>query len=203
MDYADRSINVYLKNLGSRKPTPGGGSSAALIGAIGCGLLSMVANFTLSAKGANGYKNRAKKALKKSEYLRQRFTLLIDKDIQAYEKLSEAFRRYDANDTRLQSRLKKAIMPPSMICDYAYRAAKLALEISYIGKKNILSDIIVAIYALDAAFEAGFINIKVNLEYIKNKGYAVEKTRGYTSIQRDMKTLKTQTLSKANERMIA
>jgi formiminotetrahydrofolate cyclodeaminase len=201
MEYINKSIKNYLIKLAAKKPVPGGGSTAALIGALGCGLVSMVANFTLSDKGFNGYKPRAKKVLKKSEHLREKLTRLVDMDIKAYEKLSAAMRKYNPDSIKLQSAVKGAIITPCRICDCAHRAAAIALEASYIGKKNILSDIIAAIHALDTAFEIGFINIMVNLKYLKDKKYAAEKNQKYLSLQIDMKNLKTQILSKAVERM--
>ena len=70
-------IKYYTDKLAAKTPAPGGGSVAAMLGVLGCGLLSMVANFTLVKKGFNGYKERAKKALKESESLRQKLTELI------------------------------------------------------------------------------------------------------------------------------
>ena len=201
MDYINKSIKSYLIQLAAKKPVPGGGSTAALIGALGCGLVSMVANFTLSDKGFNGYKARAKKVLKKSECLREKLTCLVDMDIKAYDKLSAAMRKHNQNAIRLQSAIKGAIITPCKICDCVHGAAEIALEASYIGKKNILSDIIAAIYALDAAFEIGFTNIMVNLKYLKDKKYAADKNQKYLSLQIGMKNLKTQILSKAAERM--
>ena len=61
MKYVDKSVKCYIDKLSAKTPAPGGGSVAALLGALGCGLLSMVANFTLAGKGFNGYKDRAKK----------------------------------------------------------------------------------------------------------------------------------------------
>ncbi len=202
MDYINKSIKGYLVELAAKKPVPGGGSTAALMGALGCGLVSMVANFTLSDKGFNGYKARAKKVLKKSECLREKLAVLIDKDIRAYGRLSIAFKKFNLSAIKLQSAVKGAIITPCKICDCVHDAAEIALEASYIGKKNILSDIQAAIYALDAAFEAGFINIRVNLKYLKDKEYAAEKNQKYAALQIDMKNIKTQILSKTSERMI-
>ena len=89
MKYQDKSLKYFIDTLAAKTPTPGGGSVAATLGALGCGLLCMVANYTLSSKGFNGYKERAQKALKKSDDLRKKLTDLIDKDIIAYEALSK------------------------------------------------------------------------------------------------------------------
>jgi len=44
--YIDKSLNKYLEDLASKKPSPGGGSSAALTGAMGAGLINMVLHFS-------------------------------------------------------------------------------------------------------------------------------------------------------------
>ena len=203
MKYADKSIRCYLDCLAEKNSVPGGGSSSALMGSLGCGLLSMVANFTLSDKGFNGYKERAKKALKESEHLRKRFTLLIDEDAEAYKRLSIAFKKHKQNISNLQAALKAAIIPPSRVCDYSYKAATVALELSYVGKKAILPDVIAAIHGLDAAFEAGFVNIDINLRHIKDKAYIRNKKQAYTFLQKDMKHIKSKILSVVRERMNA
>jgi methenyltetrahydrofolate cyclohydrolase len=201
MDYADKSLKYYLACLAEKTTVPGGGSACALVGSLGCGLLSMVANFTLSDKGFNGYKERSKKVLKVSEYLRKKFMLIIDEDAKAYKRLSIAFKKNAKNSPAFQKALKSAIVSPSRVCDYSYKAAIAALELSYIGKKAILSDVISAIHNLDAAFESGLVNIYVNIRYVKNKTYASNKADKYKSLQRDMKQIKNKVLSITQERM--
>ena len=201
MKLVDKSIRYYSDRLAAKTPTPGGGSTAALIGVLGCGLLSMVANFTLAGKGFNGYKERSQKALKKSENIRKKLTDLIDKDVKAYENLSKALKRHKDNIVSLQPALKRAITPPSNVCNYVYKAATVALELAYVGNKNILSDVIVAIYTLDAAFESALANININLEHLRDKKYVISNTEKYRTLQREMKKLKTHILSKAQERM--
>ena len=202
MKYADKTIKAFSEALASKAPAPGGGSVAAIMGILGCGLLSMVANITLAGKGFNGYKERATKALKKSKELRKKLTELIDKDIKAYENLSNALKRNKKRPINLQPALKRAITPPTKICDCVYSAATLALELAYVGSKYILSDVNVAIFTLDAAFESALMNINENLKNVRDKKYIVNKKHRYTGfLHRDMKRIKTQVLSKTRERM--
>jgi methenyltetrahydrofolate cyclohydrolase len=203
MSYLDKSLKSYLDSLAGKAAVPGGGSASALVGSLGCGLLSMVANFTLSDKGFNGYKERSKKALKMSEYLRKKFMLIIDEDAKVYKRLSIAFKKNAKNSSVFQRALKAAIVSPSRVCDYSYKAAMAALELSYVGKKAILSDVVSAIHNLDAAFESGLVNIYVNIRYVKNKTYASNKADKYKSLQRDMKQIKNKVLSITQERMNA
>ena len=203
MKYVDRSIRCYLNCLAEKTSIPGGGSASALMGSLGCGLLSMVANFTLSKGGFNGYKERAKKALKKSESFRKIFINIIDEDTESYRRLSAAFKKCAKDSDKVQKALKAAIKPPSKVCDYSYKAALIALELSYVGKKTILADVVAATHSLDAAFEAGRANIDVNLGYVRNKAYVSSKKQVYRSLQRDMKQIKSKILSVARERMDA
>ena len=76
MKYVDKSLRHYLSKLSAKVPAPGGGSASALLGALGCGLLCMVANYTLAKKAFNGYKERAKRVLKESEKVREKLTEL-------------------------------------------------------------------------------------------------------------------------------
>ncbi|MFA5068573.1 MAG: cyclodeaminase/cyclohydrolase family protein [Candidatus Omnitrophota bacterium] len=201
MGYADKNIKVYLDCLAGPMPVPGGGSASALVGALGCGLLSMVAHFTLLSKGFNGYKERAQRALKKSENLRSRFTLIIDDDAKAYKALASVFKKHSRDSADLQKALKKAIIPPQRVCDYCYEAAIVALELSYTGKRSLLPDIVSAIHNLNAAFETGLININANLHFIKNRPFVRSKTKACSALQINMKQIKAKVLSVVLERM--
>lgn len=203
MKYVDKSVRYFTNKLAAKTPAPGGGSVAALLGALGCGLLSMVANFTIAKKGYNGYKERAKKALRESERLKVRLTDLIDKDIQVYEKLSKAFKRYKGNISRIQSSLRKTTTTPLQVCSYVHKAALLSLELSYAGNKPLMPDVCVAIYTLDAAFESALINIKINSRLIRDKKYVVDITHKSNSLHRDLKSIKTEVLSRTRQRMFA
>lgn len=201
MKYVNKSLKFYIDKLAAKTPVPGGGSVAALMGALGCGLLGMVANFTIARGGYNGYKERAKKVLKESKKLKAQLIDLIDKDIEAYEKLSRAFKRYKGNISRIQSSLKKATATPLRVCSYAHKAALLSLELAYVGNKPLIPDVCVAIHVLDAAFESALINIQINSRLIRDKKYIADKTNQSNSLEGDLKRVKTEVLSRAKQRM--
>jgi len=196
-----KSLKYFIDRLAAKTPAPGGGSVAAALGALGCGLLCMVANYTLAGKGFNGYKERAKEALKKSDDLRKKLTELIDKDIIAYEALSKSLKANKDNQAKLLTSYKRAAMPPFKMCRFIHKAAICALELSFVSNKYIISDVAVAIYALDAAFEAALVNVNMNLKYIKDKKFTTEKTQVCSELHKDIKRLKTQVLPRTRERM--
>lgn len=203
MKYVNKSIKYYIDELAAKTPVPGGGSVAALIGAVGCGLLSMVANFTVARGGYNGYKERAKKVLKESERLRAKLIDLIDKDTLIYEKLSKAFKKYKGNFSKIQPSLKKAVAAPLLVCSYTHKAAILSLELAFVGNKPLISDVCVAIHVLDAAFESALVNINVNSKFIRDKHYVAAKMLESNNLHRDLKKIKTEVLSRARDRMFS
>jgi len=169
MKYVDKSIKYYVDNLSAKTPTPGGGSVAALLGAVGCGLLCMVAHFTMDRDGYNGYKERARKVIEEVRRIKSQLLSLVDDDIEAYGRLSNALKRYKYNKLKVQPSLKKAVLPAAKVCLYTHKAAVGALELAYAGSKSLISDVSVAIYVLDAAFESALVNVNVNLRDIKDK----------------------------------
>ena len=78
--YVNNSVKVYLDDLAAKKPAPGGGSAAALIGATGIALISMVCNFTLGKKKYKEYETDLGRILSRSESLREELTKLIETD---------------------------------------------------------------------------------------------------------------------------
>ncbi len=86
------SLATFLDHLASNAPTPGGGSVAALCGALSAALGSMVANLTLGREKYRDVEPTIHAALERSERLRSDFLQLINDDIAAYGALSAAYR---------------------------------------------------------------------------------------------------------------
>ena len=84
MALTDKSVSNFLDELASDAPAPGGGSVAALGGALGAALVSMVCSLTLGKKGYDGVQDDIKDLLSQSETLRHRLAGLLDKDCLLY-----------------------------------------------------------------------------------------------------------------------
>jgi methenyltetrahydrofolate cyclohydrolase len=87
----DKSIQVFLDELASKASTPGGGSAAAIIGAMGAALISMVANFTVGKKGYESVDAEAQTILDKSENLRAQLTGMIKADVDVFNRVMGAY----------------------------------------------------------------------------------------------------------------
>lgn len=158
--WPQHTVQEFLDCLARRDPVPGGGSVAALTGALGAGLLSMAAQYSLNRKGGTPAQNRRLKAvLGKSERLRGRLTACIDRDAQAYLGVVAARK---ASPARYRTALRQAGRVPFEVAKLCYAALDLAPDLVRDGNPHLLSDVEVAVELLHAAFKSALINVAVN-----------------------------------------
>jgi formiminotetrahydrofolate cyclodeaminase len=84
----DNGIELFLDDLASQKGTPGGGSAAAVIGAMGAALVSMVCSLTIGKTQYRDFEEELKSVLTKAEVLRRDLTKMIEEDVQAFDAVS-------------------------------------------------------------------------------------------------------------------
>ena len=102
------SIKVYLEDLASDKPAPGGGSAAALTGALAAALLEMVCNFTVGKEKFKDAEKEVVAILKECTRARHRLTELIEEDERAYLAVADAYKLPKDTQEQIQKR-KSAI----------------------------------------------------------------------------------------------
>src|SRR5271170_3706127 len=85
-------VENFLDELASGHPTPGGGSAAAIMGAMGAALISMVCNVTIGKKGYEGVEGEMKAVLHESEKVRRRLTAMVAEDIAAFDSIMAAYK---------------------------------------------------------------------------------------------------------------
>jgi len=162
-----------LKELASRSPIPGGGSAAALVGAVGVSLLAKVANFTVGKEKYKSVEKEMQDILNQCSALSCDCERLCSEDAEAYKKLSEVFKmpKGDERSKSLEKALKEAIDVPLEICKRAYQTIKLCLPVVEKGNVNLITDTAIASLLLKAAFESGLLNVEINLKSIKDKEF--------------------------------
>ena len=165
----------YLDDLASRKPAPGGGSGAALVGACGAALLSMVANFTIGKEKYKGVEAEIKEALASSEKYRKELAELADKDVEAYQGLSAAYTMPKESDEEkakrsgaIQKALIAALKVPLETARACFEAAKLCRTLLDKGNVNLVSDVGVGAEFLASGYKAALLNVEINLSQIKD-----------------------------------
>ena len=180
----DSSIEQFLDELASSAATPGGGSAAAIIGAQGAGLVSMVCNLTIGKKKYADVEAEMKDILAKSEDLRVRLTGMIQDDVRAFDAVMGAYgmaKETDADkakrDEAIQSALKEATDVPLRCCRLAREVIDLALAASEKGNLNVISDAGVGVLAAYAALRSAALNVFINVKMIADKGFVDAKLK--------------------------
>jgi len=162
----DLGFTELLDEIASKSPAPGGGSAAAVAGAIGCSLLCMVSNLTIGRKKYADVEPQVKEILAEATKLRERFASLIDEDKNAFLELFKFFKLKELTpeqEEQMKAAEAHAIGVPQQVMETALAAMKLADKLAVIGNKNAISDVGVAIYFIRTAFKGGELNVRINL----------------------------------------
>ncbi len=191
------SLKKYLDDLASNKPAPGGGSAAALLGAIACALLSKVARFTIGKEKYQAAEKEMSAILTRCEELRESLNSLCSEDARAYQKFSDAMKlpKGAERQQKIQEALKEATAVPLQVCRDAHEAIKFCLPLAQKGNVNLITDAGIGALMLECAFQAALLNVQINLKSIKDDQFIL-KVRGVlepmeeelTSINQEVKT---------------
>jgi methenyltetrahydrofolate cyclohydrolase len=185
-----KTLSAFLDELASHSPAPGGGSVAALAGALGAALAAMVCNLTIGKKKYGAVEEEMKKILVQAEAMRGLFTALIDKDTEAFNKVMEAYGL--PKDTEPQKALraaaireatKEATMVPLEVMKHCIDALALVQQVAASGNINSVSDAGVSAYMLNAAVESAALNVRINLNNLNDSEFVGWKTDEMESLR--------------------
>ncbi len=175
------SLEDFLDQLASNAATPGGGSTAALAGALGAGLVSMVGNLTMGRPTFTAVEEEIGAMVAQSEALRRRLTSLIEADARAFEHVTQAMRMPRETDAAqaarteaLQDSLKAAAIVPLQIADACREVMTLAQQAAADGNPNVISDAGVAMLMAESALRSAALNVLINLKFIQDKAFVDE-----------------------------
>jgi len=165
-------INKFLDDVSSQKPTPGGGSVAALVGAISASLVIMVANLTLNKERYEKVRSKVAKMKKEATNYKDDLLKLSDEDSNAFDGVMNAYKldlKGKKREDKIQKALKDATLTPLKTAILSFEVEKLANEIKRIGNENAKSDALVAVHLAKASRKSALENVKINIPYIKDK----------------------------------
>src|SRR5262249_43756649 len=172
------SIEHFLDELASRNATPGGGSAAALMGAMGAALLSMVCNLTIGKAKYRDVEDELSAVLARTEQLRRELTQMIEEDVESFGAVMRAYampRQTPAESMlrtqAIQNALREAIQVPLRCCHVSREIIDLSAVVAQKGNSNLVSDAGVAALAAHAALRSGALNVMINVKAVSDRQF--------------------------------
>jgi formiminotetrahydrofolate cyclodeaminase len=173
------SIGTFLDDLASERPTPGGGGAAAVCGAIGAALVSMVANLTIGKKNYEAVWEDLEAVNAKAEALRAELTGAIEEDVVAFNSVMGAYGLPRATDEEkakrtasIQAALKDATLAPLRAVKACFEVMRLSAAVAEKGNLNVISDAGVAVLSANAGLRSAALNVFINAKAIKDRDFA-------------------------------
>jgi methenyltetrahydrofolate cyclohydrolase len=174
-----RPVESFLDELASGAPTPGGGSAAAIIGAMGAALVSMVCNVTIGKKGHEAVESEMKAVRDESEKLRLRLTALVAEDVAAFDALMAAYRLPKGSEedksrraAAIQSSLRGATETPLACARACAEVVALSRRAGEKGYAGVISDAGVGVLAANTALRSAALNVYINTPSLKDRAFA-------------------------------
>ncbi len=170
MSLVQKSVSALLDAFASSDPTPGGGSAAALSGAIGASLLAMVAAMPKTKTGAPDERTALDAIHPRLMSHRAALTGLIDRDTAAYDLVVAAYRKPKATDeekaarkSAIQAAMKVATEVPLETAEACAAALADSDVVGDFGNPNASSDVGTARAMLRAGLEGALLNVDINI----------------------------------------
>lgn len=175
----DHTVDAFSAALASSAPAPGGGSAAALEGALGAALTAMVANLTLGRKNYAEHQELARETAEKAEALRLRLAELMDRDTESYLAVTAAYALPKETDEQkalrseaIQRGLERSTAVPFATMELAAETLELTAGLVGRSNKNAASDLGVAALSLSAALKGAWLNVRTNVGSLKDRALA-------------------------------
>ena len=183
MKLVDLKVTEFISTLASEAPAPGGGSTAALAGALGIALTEMVCGLTRGRKKYAEFETTTEEVSKEATQLIKDLQISIDKDTEAYNAVDAVFampketdEEKAARSSAMQEALKAATLVPMEVMHQCLNALKTTQKAVGKSNQNAASDLGVAALMLGAAVKAAGLNVLINVGSIKDEAFASKYT---------------------------
>ena len=162
MELSELTVSSFANLLGSDAPAPGGGSTAALEGALGAALSAMVSALTLGRKKYADYQELAESANAAASALKEQFLVAMDHDTAVFNKRSQ----------KMQEALVECTESPYHMMELCVEALELCDTLVGKTNANAMSDLGVSALSVGAAIRGAWLNVLINVGGIKDEAMA-------------------------------
>jgi glutamate formiminotransferase/formiminotetrahydrofolate cyclodeaminase len=166
----NQSINGFLGDLASSNATPGGGSGAALAGAMSASLLAMVARLSVGKAKFKSIEAQMGKIITEADILRAELSKAVQKDSDSFAEVMAAFKlpkkskpEQETRQLAIQKATLKATIVPLEVVEMALRALSLIPVVAELGNENAITDAGTAAALAYAAIQGAALNVHINL----------------------------------------
>ncbi len=170
------NLRQFCNETLSDSPAPGGGSVAALMGALGASLGGMVANLSAGKRGWDDKLNYFSGSAVKAQQLKDELLFLVDEDTAAFNKVMNAFalpkdsgEEKAARSAAIQLANKYAAEIPLRVMETAFKSYQLLAEMAEKGNPASISDVGVGLLASRACIDGAAMNVRINLAGMKDE----------------------------------
>jgi formiminotetrahydrofolate cyclodeaminase len=172
------TIDEFAQIVASDSPVPGGGSIAALCGALSAALAEMVANLTVGKKKYADSKEEMTDIISKASALRDKLLNYIEEDSLAYNKVMEAYKLPKETEqekslrlSEIEEGLKIAASVPLKVAETSFEILPLAEAVVLRGNSNSVTDALVGAMMARTGVLSAVLNIRINLDSIKDSEF--------------------------------
>jgi len=200
-EFAGLTLDRFVRELASQSPTPGGGTAAAVAGALGAGLAEMVAELTLSKEKFAAAHGAMRTIAEEARRTREELLRLADEDTAAYDAVVAARRMPRETDEEKAARSSAIAAANRAATEVPMRTARAAVrllsalpELAEKGNPNALSDAGAAALLLEASAEGALLNVGINLPGVADPGFVSRMQKETASIQVEAQRVRDQVL---------
>jgi glutamate formiminotransferase/formiminotetrahydrofolate cyclodeaminase len=179
LEEPEATPELFLDAVAAGTPTPGGGSVAALAGALAAALTSMVCQLTLNKKPGQPAREDLERILGQARTLKGELSGLVEQDARAYEAVLEAYRKPQGSPEEKEERsaavlsaLEGAARAPLQVAEGAAKLLELLPPLLETGLPSAASDVGVAAYLAQAAITGASLNVRTNLRSLRDETLA-------------------------------
>lgn len=177
----DLTVKDFLDKVAGNDPVPGGGSIAALNGAIAAALAAMVAGLTIDKKGYENQDELMRRIQALAAKQKEGFVSDVDRDSEAYDKVFGCFKLPKSTDEEkaarsaaIQEATQFAALVPMQVARNAYELMSVIADVAMYGNRNAVTDACVAMMSARSAVLGALMNVRINLGSLKDRAF-VEK----------------------------
>lgn len=177
----DLTVNDFLDKVAGNDPVPGGGSIAALNGAIAAALAAMVAGLTIDKKGYENQDELMRRIRALAVKQKEEFVSDVDRDSEAYDKVFGCFKLPKSTDEEkaarsaaIQEATRFAALVPMQVARNAYELMSVIADVAMHGNRNAVTDACVAMMSARSAVLGALMNVRINLGSLKDRAFVEE-----------------------------